>query len=295
MAITALDILNSVAYRRGESGNPDNTSESAKRLRFLNEAYRRLNQAGLFWFHEKTASLKTEDGQELVTLPSDFRDSIEIRVDGIVRYPMPSDQAFDYYQYPPLAYAYKYDYDNKYYYIFSNELHLLPYPDSSPSALTVTTLAGSGYTATCTTSTNHGLSNNEFVVISGSDQSEFNGTFKIRRISETQFSYTMLSSATVATATGTITATKNNIIIRYYFYPTALMSTTDTVVIPDQYTEALVAYVWARLAHLDGERGTAEDGFNEFNEIIGEIKKENMRRNVWGKSVGPADSHYTTR
>jgi hypothetical protein len=295
MSITALDILNSVAYRRGESGNPDNSTETARRLRFLNEAYRRLNQAGYFWFHEKTASLKTTDDEEIVALPSDYRDSIEIRVDGIVRYPVPADQAFDFYQYPPLAFAYKYDYDNKYYYIFGNELHLLPFPDSSPSAISVSTLTGSGTTATCTTATAHGLSNNEFVVIAGADQSEFNGTFKITVVSTTQFTYTLDTSATIATATGTITATKNNIIIRYYFYPAAITTTSSTVVVPDQYTEALVAYVWARLAHLDGERGTAEDGFNEFNEIVGEIKKENMRRNVWGKSVTPADMHYTTR
>jgi hypothetical protein len=294
MSITALDILNSVAYRRGESNNPDNTTESARRLRFLNEAYRRLHQAGLFWFHEKTASLKTTDDEEIVALPSDYRDSIEIRVDGIVRYPLPANQAFDFYQYPPLAFAYKYDYDNKYYYIFGNELHLLPFPDSSPSAISVSTLTSSGTTATCTTATAHGLSNNEFVVIAGAVETAYNGTFKVTVTSTTQFTYT-LASTTTSPATGTITATKNNIIIRYYFYPTALTSTSDTVVIPDQYTEALVAYVWARLAHLDGERGTAEDGFNEFNEIVGEIKKENMRRNVWGKSVSPADMHYTTR
>jgi hypothetical protein len=294
MSLTALDILNSVAYRRGESNNPDNTTESARRLRFLNEAYRRLHQAGLFWFHEKTASLKTTDDEEIVALPSDYRDSIEIRVDGIVRYPLPANQAFDFYQYPPLAFAYKYDYDNKYYYIFGNELHLLPFPDSSPSAISVSTLTSSGTTATCTTATAHGLSNNEFVVIAGAVETAYNGTFKVTVTSTTQFTYT-LASTTTSPATGTITATKNNIIIRYYFYPTALTSTSDTVVIPDQYTEALVAYVWARLAHLDGERGTAEDGFNEFNEIVGEIKKENMRRNVWGKSVSPADMHYTTR
>lgn len=294
MSLTALDILNSVAYRRGESSNPDNTTESNRRLRFLNEAYRRLHQAGLFWFHEKTASLKTTDDEEIVALPSDYRDSIEIRVDGIVRYPLPANQAFDFYQYPPLAFAYKYDYDNKYYYIFGNELHLLPFPDYSPSAISVSTLTSSGTTATCTTATAHGLSNNEFVVIAGAVETAYNGTFKVTVTSTTQFTYT-LASTTTSPATGTITATKNNIIIRYYFYPTALTSTSDTVVIPDQYTEALVAYVWARLAHLDGERGTAEDGFNEFNEIVGEIKKENMRRNVWGKSVSPADMHYTTR
>lgn len=294
MSITALDILNSVAYRRGESSNPDNTAETTRRLRFLNEAYRRLNQAGLFWFHEKTASSKTTDDEEIVALPSDYRDSIEIRVDGIVRYPLPANQAFDFYQYPPLAFAYKYDYDNKYYYIFGNELHLLPFPDSSPSAISVSTLTSSGTTATCTTATAHGLSNNEFVVIAGAVETAYNGTFKVTVTSTTQFTYT-LASTTTSPATGTITATKNNIIIRYYFYPTALTSTSDTVVVPDQYTEALVAYVWARLAHLDGERGTAEDGFNEFNEIVGEIKKENMRRNVWGKSVSPADMHYTTR
>lgn len=294
MSITALNILDSVAYRRGESGNPDNAGETARRLRFLNEAIRRVMQSGYWWFLEKTASLKTTDDQEIVALPSDYREMIECRVDGIARYPMSTDEAFNYYRYPPQAFAYKYDYDNKFYYIFANELHLIPFPDSTPSVISVSTLTSSGTTATCTTATAHGLSNNEYVVIAGAVETAYNGTFKVTITSTTQFTYT-LASTTTTPATGTITATKNNIIIRYYYYPTALTATTETVVVPDQYTEALVAYVWARLAHLDGERGTASDGFDEFNEILMEMKKENQRRNVWGKAVSPGEFKYTSR
>lgn len=293
MSITALDILNSVAYRRGEDGNPSNSTETARRLRFLNEAIRRMSVSAYFWFFEKTASSATINGQEIYSLPSDYRDMIEVRVDGIARYPLTSNEAFETYRYPPLAFAYKYDYDNKFYYIFGDELHLIPFASSTPSTLSVSSLTSSGLTATCTTSTSHLLSNNEYVVIAGAVETAYNGTFKVTVTGATTFTYT-LPSATSSPATGTITATKNNIILRYYYYPAAITATTDTVVVPDQYTEGLVAYVWARLAHLDGERGTASDGFDEFNEVLLEMKKENMRRNVWGKSVNPGE-HHTLR
>jgi hypothetical protein len=220
MAITVADLLTSIAYRRGEASSPDNATERSRRISFLNEAYRAVLQKNYYWFTVKTDTDSSVADQETYDLPSDFRKMIEVRIDDIVRYPVPDYEAFDYYRYPPIAFAYKYDYDNKYYYTFGSEIHFLPEtPDD------------------------------------GSD----------------------------------------NIQYRYFYWPTDLTSTTDTVVIPDQYTEALVAYAFARLAHLRGKRGDASDGFEEFNEIVREMNKENMRRSVAGNSVTPGDFKYTGR
>ena len=218
MAITVADMLTSIAYRRGEAGSPDNATEQARRIRFLNEAYRAVMLKNYYWFAVKTLTDDTVASQETYTLPSDYREMIEVRVDDLARYPMPASEAFDFYRYPPIAFTYKYDYDNKYYYIFGSELHLIPEPSAA-----------------------------------GTD----------------------------------------NLQLRYYYWPTALTTTSDTVIIPDQYTEALVAYAFARLAHLRGKRGDASDGFEEFNELVREMNKENMRRNVWGKAVTPGDFKYS--
>ncbi len=211
MALTAHDLLTSVAYRRGESGNPDNAIEQARRLRFLNEAYRAALLKNRYWFAVKTATESAVANQEAYDLPADFRDMIEVRVDEVAHRPMADFAAFDAQPYPPsIAVG-----DNCRYYIFGNQLHLLPVPSE-------------------------------------------NGT--------------------------------DNIAYRYYFWPDSLTQMSDPVIIPDQYSDVLVAYVFARLAHRDGERGDASDGFEEFNEIVREMNKENMRRGVWGKGLSGQDT-----
>jgi len=207
MALTVHDLLTSVAYRRGESGNPDNATEQARRLRFLNEAYRAVLLKNRYWFTVKTGSDSTKADHEAYDLPADFRDMLEVRIDDIARYPMADFDAFASYRYPPDIPTYD---DRQRYYLSGNQIHFLPAP----------------------------------------------------------------------TEDGT-----NNIAYRYYYWPANPTQMSDTVIIPDQYTDALVAYVFARLAHQDGERGDASDGFEEFNEIVREMNKENMRRGLWGKGI----------
>lgn len=74
----------------------------------------------------------------------------------------------------------------------------------SVAAVTISGLSHSGDTANATTSTSHGLLTGNQITVSGSTPSEYNGTFIITRINDTQFSYVMASEpATDATVIGT--------------------------------------------------------------------------------------------
>ena len=70
---------------------------------------------------------------------------------------------------------------------------------------TLTTVTSSGTTATATLAA-HGYSDGQVVLIAGANQSGYNGTFVIRRVSASVFTYTV-ASGLVTPATGTITAT----------------------------------------------------------------------------------------
>lgn len=71
-----------------------------------------------------------------------------------------------------------------------------------------------------------------------------------------------------------------NIQYRYYYWPTKLTASTDTIYVPEAYCEALSAYCSGRLAKMSGKRGSAADDFDEFNEIVSEMNKENLQRKV---------------
>jgi type IV pilus assembly protein PilY1 len=77
---------------------------------------------------------------------------------------------------------------------------------SANPTLTVSSLTRSGSTVTVTTSSNHGFSNDDYVLISGASSPEYNGGFNVTRISSTSFTYTV-SGTPVTPAGGTMTAT----------------------------------------------------------------------------------------
>jgi len=277
MSVTVNDVLTDVSYRRGESSVPSG-NEQMRRIRFVQQALREVVRQNNYWFWQKTYATSTQSGIEIYDLPSDYRKILEVRVDRLLRVEQSDRTAFGVVKYPPVSYPYLINYYNdKYYFIFNDEIHLLPTPGSTPSAISVSSIVISGTTATVTTATAHGLSTNDYVQIAGASEDECNGSKRITVTSTTAFTYTVESGT--SSPSGTITATHNNLTIRYYYYPTVTLSaTTDTIDIPDRYSEALSAYVFGRLAQLDGERGDASDGFEEFNTIIDDLNKENMRR-----------------
>lgn len=211
MSTTVADILDSVALRRGEDSSPDNATEERRRISFINKGYMSALQKDKFWFTQKTDTEDSVADQETYTLPTDFRDMDEVRVDDIVRNPIPDYMVFDSYRYPPIALDSRY-YGDQYYYIFEDDIHFIPETPTTDTA---------------------------------------------------------------------------NIQYRYFYWPTALTATTDTIVIPDQYVECLSAYCVARLAQIEGARGDAADAFDEYNEIIAEMVKENLKRRLSGVPLHP--------
>lgn len=131
MAVTAAELQTRLAYRLGENSATSNANEKARRLSFLNEGLREIYKQGYFWFSQKTdTSLDTVATQETYTLPSNFRDIIEVRVDDKIAVAIPQHEAFGSYNYPPLYYQYN-SLVQKFYIFGDTDLHLLPVPSTS--------------------------------------------------------------------------------------------------------------------------------------------------------------------
>ena len=64
------------------------------------------------------------------------------------------------------------------------------------------------------------------------------------------------------------------IAIKYYKTHTELSANTDTILIPDIYSDAIVAYAYARTIGGEGERGSSGDGFAEYSEIMKNMREE---------------------
>lgn len=96
------------------------------------------------------------------------------------------------------------------------------------TAVAVTSLVSTSTTATCTTTAVHGYSTDDTVVVSGADQSEYNGTFRITVTSTTVFTYVMDSDPSVDTATGTLVLTKTPVFLYYRTQETDFDGTLTT-------------------------------------------------------------------
>ena len=66
----------------------------------------------------------------------------------------------------------------------------------------------------------------------------------------------------------------NGITLKYYANPTNLSSDSDTIVIPDIFSDVLVAYAVGRWNQQESERGSASDAFAEYTEILGLMTEE---------------------
>lgn len=66
----------------------------------------------------------------------------------------------------------------------------------------------------------------------------------------------------------------DNIVMKYYKIPSALSSGSDTILIPDEYADILVAFALGRKQSQDSKRGSAADSYDEYNEIYKEMVEE---------------------
>ncbi|PJI40411.1 hypothetical protein [Ferrovibrio sp.] len=78
---------------------------------------------------------------------------------------------------------------------------------TNASRLSVTSITRASTTATVTTASSHGYSNGDTVLVSGADQSQYNGQVAIANVGANTFDYTVSGSPTTP-ATGTITVEK---------------------------------------------------------------------------------------
>jgi len=281
MSVTVNDALIGAYYRRGENSVPNDANVKARGISFVGEGFRELIRQNNFWFLTKTYATQTVDGKDMYTLNSDYKEMIDVRYNGAKVYANSETQASNVYRFPPVYSPYPLGgVGNNWYYISGNDLILVPKSTETPTSYTISGIVVSGTTATVTTTAAHGFGVDYWVEIVGCTQPELDGSKQVTTVpSTTTFTYIVASGTT--TETPTATATRNNLELKQYYKPTSVFTDlTDEITIPDDYKDVLSAYVFARLAQLEGERGDASDGFNEFNGIIKQMNQENMRRQL---------------
>lgn len=287
MSTLVSDSQTELAYRFGEDSAPGNAAESARRLSFLSRAYFEVYKRHVWWFTEKVGSpILAVANQEIYDLPSDFRIMIEVRVNGLVYTPLSKKEAFGSLSdpYTNLSAPYGFGGTNRYF-VFAGKLHLVPKTSANAAALSVTSITRSGQIATVVCAT-HGFQNEDVITIAGAGETEYNGDFTITVVDENTFTITVTGTPSTP-ATGTITALKKAITIKYYRKATKLTANTDTVVIPDEFASALDAWAYGRICQIDDERGSAADGFDEFEEIIKQMMVEENKIQFWGQAARP--------
>jgi hypothetical protein len=275
------DAHTALAYRLGESAAPTNTTELARRLSWFSEAINNVCDGEvLFWFQEEIYSTNTVDGQQYYELPSDFRKLKQLKVDGYKYEELPQEEIYKKFESPGSVVPILPAFQARTCYIYDDSIWLIPTPSSAPSAITLATLTGVIATSIATaTYTDHTFYSGDYITIAGASDSAYNGTFRVKTvIDDDTFTYETTTTISDTNPTGTITATKNNIIMHYYEYPTEPTSSSSSIVLPDQYMNILVSYAEGRYWSLAQKRAKASDAFTEYESLIDKLSKENFRR-----------------
>jgi hypothetical protein len=279
MAKTILEAHTSLAYRLGEAAAPTNATELARRLSWFVEAINNVCDGEVpMWFTEEIYSTVTVDGKHFYNLPDDFRKLKQLKVDGYKYDEIFMDDVYEKYELPNSPVPILPAYQARSCYIYDDAIWLIPTPSSTPTALTLSSLTGSATTATATY-TDHGFYSGDYITIAGASDAAYNGTFRILTVADDDtFTYTTTSTIADGTPTGTITATKNNIIMHYYEYPTEPTGSSSSIILPDQFMNILVAYGEGRYWSLAHKRAKASDAFSEYESLVDKITKENYRK-----------------
>jgi hypothetical protein len=128
------------------------------------------------------------------------------------------------------------------------------------------------------TLTNHGYGMNNWVTIAGAVETAYNGKFQITYVDANTFTYTALSTPSATPATGTITATKDNIDLWCYQNPDlSSFSASSSIVVPDEFESMLASYAEFRYWSAAHKRGKAADADAEFREWLYRLNIRNER------------------
>lgn len=282
MSFTVNDALLSVAYRMGYNTVPNDANEKARWIFQCDDAQRSIIRKNYFWFTQDTKSLTSIEDQQRYDLDTTFRAMIDVRINGLMVHPITQhENAVTYsanYSGQPFAPSSS-SYSVAYFIYGERELRIVPGTSTTaPSTLSVTSITRSGSGVTVTFSAAHGYVVDDFVTIAAANETDYNGAQRIYSVPSST-TFTFITTATPTTpATGTITCTKRDIVYNFYKSSSRLTALTDTLLIPDLFFEAFVSYVKARIDLRDSERGSASDGFDEFNELIEDMTVENNKR-----------------
>lgn len=286
MTLTVNDVLQAVASRMGYNSVPSNASERARWISFCSEAQRSVIRKNFYWFTQDTKSITTVIDQERYNLDATFRAMIDVRINGrIVRPITQHEQAVSY---NSIYAGYRPNTTNgspSYFVYGESELRLIPPNTTVPSSISVSSITRSSSTVTVTTSSDHGYTVDDFVTIAGADQTDYNGEQRVYSVPSST-TFTFITTATPVTpATGTVTVIKRDVVYNFYKLPERLTDLTDYLLIPDLFFESFVSYVKARIDLREGQRGSAGDSFDEFNELIEDLDIENNKRLLSNTSI----------
>lgn len=267
--MTNLDeIRQRLAYRFGADSAPSNINEKVRRDSFINEGYRKVIGSGYWWFTHKTEALATQSGRRSYPLPSDYRDIDEVKLNRRLL-------TFSGEDFVP---SNRFTVDN-------NSITILTGGVDTPISL-ASTISQTDGLATLMTSDPHDLKLGDIVKVSGANEGAYNGSHEVLVIpTDSSINFTV-DSSTTSPATGTIVTTWQNLVIDYWYYPPALVLPSDEVVIPDQFTDILTAYAFGRLSYVDDMRGNSADAFEEYNQILKDMRIENNKKLWWNKNGG---------
>lgn len=277
MAKLISDAHLALAYRLGESSAPNDTTELARRLQWFAEAIDYVTSGDEFmWFMVTFGTAATVANENRYAVPTGTRKVVQIKVDNYKYSEVEFDDVYDKYETPnrvistlPTFKEYSFYYQYDYFY-------LIPTPSAAPTANSMTATS-SGTTVTATV-TSHGYATGQKVTVAGANETAYNGTFRIVSTGTNTFTYTAASTPSATPATGTITATLQNIEYWYQVNATAPTSSSSGITVPDQYMPMLVAYAEGRYWSAAHKRGKASDAFLEYETWLERLKKENFRR-----------------
>lgn len=281
MAKTISNLQTSLAYRLGESNAPTSTTELARRLQWFVDGLNSIGTDKFWWFLRKKETWIPVANKKRYTLPTDYRKVIELRVNDDKYEEIELEDDYEQNKGITNSVVSLANFDvavlsGENFYVLGTEFIIEPEEDP-PTALAVTSITSSSTTATVTTTSAHCLDDGAYVTIAGANQSEYNGSYQITVTSSTTFTYTFAGSVTTP-ATGTITAQWENIEMWYYYKPTEPTGNSSSIIIPDEFADALVSYAEGRYWSMAHKRGKAADGFTEHETWVAKLRREDARQ-----------------
>lgn len=281
MAKLISDCQTSLAYRLGETAAPTTATETSRRLDFIIDGLNQILGERNWYFLRKLYATPTVTEKKRYTVPTDYRKAIQLRVDDTQYDEIELEE--DYFENTnfgnsvvELANLDVPSLSGWNFYVLGTEIVISDATDT-PTGIAITSITSSSTTATVTTTANHGLSDGNYVTISGATQTEYNGSYQITVTAATTFTYTFAGSATTP-ATGTILYVRNNFELWYYYEPTIPTGNTSSIIIPDKFIGALVSYAEGRYWSMAHKRGKAADAFTEFESWMDKLRREESRQ-----------------